>query len=549
MNIIERIWFKWALLLLIVTPSLIYMGTRITREESWDNWDFGSAQTILTVRYWARDGFIAHKFLFIPSGYHRDIHILDQPEFRFLADGLKTGELIGTRLYYTHYPSGYLVPHGILAALGVESRVWFRALALLLSYGSVMWLAGFIYLISGRRWWVMALAVLYYTTSTTFLGYADSLANMPIDDFLKYAILFFSVYVIEKTQSPHIEGKWKKIIWSLYFLLSISSYDSTLFIGAWLCAWDWWRHRSFRWKEYFVWATAPLLAFIMQILQNVWYLGWRDMLLDFWGALAFRAGQAPAVLEGLPAGIRNVVAALSTIGYATDIRTRFILPLLAVILFLVVVWKIFDRRILTLLGILLVGGLCYAFVLPVAGTFGYQGRQVMPAMLLLIALLTTALMSSALTMRKRAIIAVCVLTLWTMHFQGAIRYAQQWPNNAIEKEKIEYWKKISTITNPETIIIGTRASVESATSRFFQQVYIDRLVLPFDKPRDIAEHFFELAKAAPDAHFLMISAIQEYDDVIRALNDRGIPYHMKIVAPLKEGYIFFTIEPILPHGK
>ena len=41
---------------LIVLPFLIYGVVMATQESSWDNWGFGSAQTMLTVRYWERDG-------------------------------------------------------------------------------------------------------------------------------------------------------------------------------------------------------------------------------------------------------------------------------------------------------------------------------------------------------------------------------------------------------------------------------------------------------------------------------------------------------------
>ncbi|HEY4499707.1 MAG TPA: hypothetical protein VJH70_01035 [Candidatus Paceibacterota bacterium] len=543
MNLAQHKWLLWLLFIIVTLPSLIYLGTRITREEGWDNWDFGSAQTMLTVRHWARDGFLKNYLLFIPSGYHPNIAILDYPEFRFLADGLKTGALIGIRLYYTHYPSGYLVPHGVLAALGADSRVWFRALALLFSYGSVLWLAGFIHLIAGRRWWITILAVFYYTTSTTFLGYADSLANIPVDDFFKFAILFLSVYAIEQSQFRQIEGKWKKGIWALYFLLAISSYDSTFFIFAWLCAWDWWRNRKFHWKEYLVWASAPIAAFVTQILQNAWYLGWRDMFLDLWGAFAFRASQAPAVLDSLPMGVKNIVAALSTIGYLTDIRTRFIIPLLLIIMFLIYRWKIIDRARLIIISILLFSGLLYTAMVPIVGTFGYQGRQVTPAIVLLIALLTVEWKSFSLPRMQRLLIGFLVVILWAGHFQGTFRYARGWPNNVMEKEKIEYWKNINRITTPDTIIMGTFTGIEGGSHRFFQQVYMDRLLLVFKKPEDVVQYLFKIAQAAPEAQFLIISAAQEYGDITRAFNASDIPYVMENLPPLKDGFKFFTITP------
>ena len=210
-----------------------FLVVKAKKINSWDNWSFGSAQLMLTMRHWEEQGFIKNKLLLIPSGYHSKIEFLDQPEFRFLANGTKTGELIGTRLYYTHYPPGYLVPFGLLAKIGINDRFFYRFLAILLSTASIFFLFGFIYFIFNKNFWIAFISAIFYSTSANYLGYADSLANMPIDDFLKYAILFLSLYSYKSTL-PNIKNKLKYLIWSLFFILALSSYDSTFcFFSGW----------------------------------------------------------------------------------------------------------------------------------------------------------------------------------------------------------------------------------------------------------------------------------------------------------------------------
>jgi len=187
------------------------MAVKATYTNSWDNWgNMGSASTMLTMRYWANDGFLKHKFLFLPSGYHPEAGFLDKPELRSLL-GPATGGLIGNRLYYTHYPSGYLIPYGILAKLGFENRFYYRFYSLLLSFASVVFLFGFFYLLTNKNIWLPSIAIFYYITSTTFLGYADSLNNTPTDDFFKTLILFLSAFAIKNNKQ--LKGKLKWFIW------------------------------------------------------------------------------------------------------------------------------------------------------------------------------------------------------------------------------------------------------------------------------------------------------------------------------------------------
>lgn len=558
MSFLIRHWKAEFLFALIVLPVFSYLILRARIENSWDDWAFGSAQTMLTARYWAEDGFIKNKFLFIPSGYHSGVGFLDQPEFRFLTDGTKAGELIGSRLYYTHYPSGYLIPYGLLAKFGASDRFWFRLVALGFSFASVVFLFGFIYLLGNRNSWIAFLAVLYYITSSTFLRFADSLHNTPVDDFFKWLILFLSAYVTFVVADLIHKRCFVFILWVLYFFLSVSSYDSTFFILFWLCALDYlasvkglpdmaWYRRLFlkvNIKRYLFWALAPIAAFFLQIIQNTWYLGWNDMILDFFGAFAFRSGQIPGVFEHVTAGLGNIIVAFSTIGYMTDIRTRWVLPLLFVLLFLLYQNKDLRSRFGTYLAILFIAGFIFPFVLPGAGTYGYQGRQMAPALLLVFSIATVeAFRRLRMEFGKWKFAPVLLMVLaaffWGAHSWGAIQYIKQWPNGTIVVEKIHAWKELGRITTKNTIILGIEGTVEVGFARFFEQFYADRLILRFDAKPKLLEYVKKIQNAASRADIVLLISPEDRSDIAIALHAQALQFTEDL---LEDGRWMFRIK-------
>src|SRR3989344_1786690 len=161
--------------------------------------------------------------------------------------------------------------------LGVEKRFLLRFLEILFSLGVLAILYWIFLKISNRL--VATLGIFYYGTSTLFLDYADTLANQPIDELLRFSIIALSI------ASLNFQKKYfKYLIWLLYFVLSLSSYDSTFFIFAWLVGIDILFNKKINWRLWIFWASAPVLAFAIQLLQNTLYLGWHNMLLDLYGA-------------------------------------------------------------------------------------------------------------------------------------------------------------------------------------------------------------------------------------------------------------------------
>lgn len=258
-----------------------YLVIKAVPENSWDGFKvgsiFGSAQPMLSNKHWVNDGFLKNYLLDIPLGYSKVVRYFDEPELRQHAHGTISGGLIGQRLYYTHYPPGYLIPTAILMKLGFENRFWPRFLEILFSLGGLVFLYWFFNMIAGRL--IAFLGTLFYAISIVFLDFADSLTNQPIDDLLRLAVIALSVFTIKSGKK-----NFNYLIWTLYFVLSFSSYDSTFFVFVWLVGLDLIIERKFRWKKWAFWASAPILAFAVQLFQNTLYLGWHDMIMDFYGA-------------------------------------------------------------------------------------------------------------------------------------------------------------------------------------------------------------------------------------------------------------------------
>ena len=508
----KNFWKIISLFAVIILPVFIYLTIKATQINGWDSWTSGSAQTILTARYWARDGFLKHYLLFAPSGYNSNIKFLDKPEFQFLSDGIDTGGLIGKRLYYTHYPSGYLIPYGLLAKAGAENRFWFRMLAISFSLASVFFLLGFVYLITNKNHFLALIAVFYYSTSITFLRYADSLANQPVDDLFKWAILFFSIYALGKED---IKGRLEKLIWLLYFLLAASSYDSTFFIFFWLCALGYIAAKKINIKKYLFWASAPILAFILQMAQNTWYLGWKNAWLDLWGTFLIRFNEVPSTLSYLPLVSQKISSALSVSGFLLDIRTRWALPVLVAVFFLIFLLlyknnKIISKTMLYYLAALGLGGLIYGFIFPGAGagSFSYQGRQLAPMLLIIISLATFAFFKAVKNREIKTahiFLSFFLLIIWSAHFQAAYSYVKKWPNDEFPISKVHYWQDLNRQTDKDTIILSLKGVNDLGPNKFVTQVYADRLILFFDNTEQLFEYSKKITAAVPEQkNFLII---------------------------------------------
>lgn len=450
----------------------------------------------MTMKHWVNDGMIFSKFLFTPIGYSKVARYLDDPDLRQHARGSTTGELMGNRFYYTHYPAGYLVPYGVLAKFGFESRYWFRFLAILFSLSALTLMYAFFCYLSSRL--IAFIATLYYAGSTMFLGIADSLANQPVDDFFRFLILLLSILAVRCVDNVKKYRIYNIAIWTSYFLLASSSYDSTFFVFVWLVGLDIITFRKLLWKKWLVLASAPVLAFVVQIVQNIWYLGFWDAWLDIYGSFRARANTGPGsnVFEK---HFRSIFAPLVNMA---DLRVRFIAPITASLLILFYKFKDISYKWpkLNILALLLVSSFAYPFILVSSGYFPYQGRQVAPFLGLLVATATVLvfkyLFNFKILKEKSSkslavgfvLMVLLVGGLWLFQAKRTISFIKEWPNNVASESAISlgnFLKQIKGDGDGVVFKLDKKAPYRYTQIDPVEEYYIDMPVLTFKNLDDL----------------------------------------------------------------
>lgn len=463
------------LFILLIIILAVYLGIKTFPENGWGGWleGIGDAATLLSTKHWANDGFIYSKFLFLPMGYSKTVRYFDELEMRHHARGTVTGGLIGRRLYYTHYPAGYLIPYGILAKFGFEQRYWFRLLALFFSFSALILMYCFFNLIASRL--VAFFAALYYGISTIFLDYADSLANQPIDDLFRFAILVFSVLAVRKIDDYKKYILYNIFIWLAYFVLASSSYDSTFFIFIWLLGLDIIMFKKLFWKKWLFFATAPAAAFALQMLQNWWYLGnWREVWLDAIGASLAKTQTGNIFLH-----IKDV---FYTFSLATGLNILGSIILIFVLV--LVLWKmrkpdLYFSNFFSLLTVLFLAGSAYPFIFVGSGGFSYQGRQMMPFFAFLIGLATVLFIQSLNFKEKKKTLTLIILIFALMFFWGTqvfrtAQYVYGWPNNKANEQVIELGESLKLLRNRDSVVfyLGDRLPLTLLTEYYLDMPFL-----------------------------------------------------------------------------
>jgi hypothetical protein len=399
-----RIW-KWrfncwhlacAALILVL---FIYLGVRASDEDRWSDWGFGDAQTLLSLKQWNENGWAANYFLFIPQGYAKVIQIFDDQQLRHHAHGDCPGSSprIAPRLWYTHYPAGYLVPYAAMFATGLQTKFAAQMLSIVFSLLALMLMYATFARITGPA--VSFFATLFYAVSRPFLNYADTLANQPLDDLLRFGFML-AVVLSTRSESDKSRRRWMIAAWVLEFALSLSSFDSVFFLFVWLVGWDLLERRGFRWKIWFIYGMAPVTAHGLQFLQNVWYLGFNDAVIDIKDAFILKNGGD----AGYNKGVNRLTVIVGTfwivfkgIIYNLKLLWAMLIAYLGYILFL----KDRNDKTLPSAGLLLLlffSGLSFMLILPHAARMPYEARQMLPLVSLIVAGLTVATIKTVISL-------------------------------------------------------------------------------------------------------------------------------------------------------
>lgn len=378
---------KWYIVVgIFLLCLLLFFSIRASDEDRWSDWGFGDAQTMLSLRHWDEGGWIYNKFLFVPQGYAKVVYMFDEHEVSQHGHGICPGvsHRVGPKLRYTHYPAGYLIPYAFLFRLGLEDIFYARMLSLLLSFGAVILMYIVFSKITGPG--IAFFSVVFYVLSPPFFGFSDSIANQPIDDFLRFAFMLAIVYST-RTDSLQQRRLWMISAWIFEFLLSLSSFDSVFFVYLWLIGWDILERRGFRWKTYLIYAMAPITAHSLQFLQNVWYLGFDDTITDI-NDTFLQKTRGDRIPGGEPHGPLMMRWVSIQILFSNLYRPAI---LIAVMFITYILYARFlkdknDKELpsLLLLIVLLFCGLIYLAVLPHGARMPYEARQMIPFTALLV---------------------------------------------------------------------------------------------------------------------------------------------------------------------
>lgn len=378
-----KLWSK--VLVLFLSCLFLFLSIRASDEYRWSDWGFGDAQTMLSLRQWDEGGWFNNYFLFLPQGYAKVVSLFDDPVLRHHAHGTCPGSApgIGPRLLYTHYPSGYLVPYASLFRIGLDDIFDVRMLSIIFSIAAL----ALMYMVFSRITSppVGFIAVFFYGLSPSFLGYADSLANQPFDDLLRFG---FMLAVVLSTRAGSLlqRKRWMTAAWVMEFVLSLSSFDSVFFVYVWLVGWDILEHRGFRWKTYLIYAIAPISAHSLQLLQNMWYMGWDTAVEDIRVAFSQKHGTVEGY--GTQTGGRLSLVFSSLAMLFDSLYSPAYLIIASFGLYLVYLLLLREKNNFALpsfllLLLLFICGLSYVFILPHGARMPYQARQMMPFVSLL----------------------------------------------------------------------------------------------------------------------------------------------------------------------
>jgi len=547
------------LILIIILILCSYLGIKAFDENGWDGWGFGSAETLMSINYWAKDGFAKNYFLYLPRPYSKLIHYFDAPnpnrnnQTEILKNNLNdNGKFYSS--YYTHYPSGYLIPYALMAKMGVSQRAIFRIFSILISLLGLTFLYRFIKSVSDKS--VAIISLIYYGFSATFLNYADSISVQPLTYLFTYLILFLSILTLS---NPDKSKKYNAAIWFSYLVLSVSSYDTTVFIFAWLVGLDIIISRKFLWKKWFIFASAPILGFALQILQNAYYLGWPEMIKDF-SRTYFTRQTEYGSLRNFVLGLSTPFAAITGL-HLPHAFQRIGITLFSAASILAIFWHLKERAMLSskyfkILFILVLASVIQPLFINITGLWEYQGSLTAPFWGLLIgaaSVFTVSAFKQAHNYKSKekilfGILIAFITGLWSVQFYNTWYYVKDWPNNKPDSRVIEYAKIIRAVESGKERIVFRTFSKNTIYASIFPtfnlEYYINIPTMDFFNNEELISNFWRLQNISQYPFYSIITG--EKNDVEKIHKKISVDLKNKgvgVIKPVRDHYLF-VVEPI-----
>jgi hypothetical protein len=317
---------------------------------------------MMAARQFKEEGFLRLKFLWVPQGWASVSSLLDHPEIRHHAHGSlpRTAGAFPYRIY-THWPSWYSVPYGVLSKLGLHHKSLFQIWALSISLLSTL----FLYLALSQLVpaGLALLATGLYVLSPLFIEYADSLANMPYDDLFRFSFLYFW---IRSEQTRFFIASWVS-----YLLLSLTSLDSLFYVPVFALLYDILIRKEFpkgsRVKRWALLATAPCLGLGIQFIQNASYMGIAEAARD-WASCFLGYTGVEKINYAIPSRSWLIPWMLTS-----TFTSKFLIPIP-----FIAFWLRKSSKERKLLIILFLCGIVWPLIVPGRSYYPHQGRHFLP---------------------------------------------------------------------------------------------------------------------------------------------------------------------------
>jgi len=255
--------------LLIAIPRIIFPDL-----EHGDEW--ADADVLNASANFARFGFVKCHFL---------------PYFE-----LQFGTLKGTP--YTHYPALAQIYHGALRIFfKTDSLRFFRGIALFVSLLSIIFWYLFVKRLTGS-YIISFLSAIFYLANPFFIFGADNLTQMSYADFLRSLILF--IFTACAYSSKEKRTGLLVFIWFLFFIQSLITFEYIIYMSLFFILFRYFfktQDKTISFWVLIILFSAPVAAFLLHYLQNIWYFGSSSLTMQDFKTIAadriFRSKDAP----------------------------------------------------------------------------------------------------------------------------------------------------------------------------------------------------------------------------------------------------------------
>lgn len=446
---------KWAFAFLLL--SFCLLSLRAASPNRWSMWIGGDIQTLLAVKNYVNDGFVKTNFLWIPQQHTSFTWLFDEPELNHHAFGVTNGE----RRFrvYTHYPSWYSIPYGLIGKLGITNKTFYQMWALMLALTAAYFFSRVLGFYFGETVGLLALPL--FVLNPMFLSYSDSLSNLPYDMLFRYLFMFLWI-----KWNPSINTRQFYVAFFIYFLGCLTSAEIYFFIPLWVALHERFiRSNKIPWLRASTLLGAPAMAMSIQFIQNGSYMGFGSTLKD-WTNIVHQV-HSPLTEDEILAKTYGYYRALST----PMEQAFFNKGIPVILLLLVVLYYLRKHNLLHFrsLLVLLAPGYAYCLAFAQKAIIDYQGLQVIPFVVGIYALSLTWIWQNR-RLKTLAFSALLLFSLGKTYGKGFLRRGDVPPVLQMDKATLRFFDKIEKIEPDPKVYFQLNEIIPEMHAAFPSQV-------------------------------------------------------------------------------